>query len=97
MNKRAKLIKDYYRNKIKNVEVLIDNVWDPHNVAAALRSADGLGIGKVLLYYTFNKFPDLKKRGKKSSASANKWVPLEKASIKSLQAKKKEGLSIHFA
>ncbi len=91
MKKRAKLIKDYYKNKIKNVEILIDNVWDPHNAAAVLRSADGLGIGKVLLYYTFNKFPDLKKIGKRSSASANKWIPLKRVNLKDLKRKKEHG------
>ncbi len=90
---RMKKVEEYYSNKIKDVEILIDNVWDPHNVAALSRTADGLGLEKINLYYTHNKFPDFSKVGKKSSSSANKWIKYEK--IKDLKKfadeKKKEG------
>jgi len=76
--RRAKLVEEYYSNKIKDVEILVDNVWDPHNVAALSRTADGFGISKINLYYTHNKFPDLEKVGKKSSSSANKWIKFSK-------------------
>lgn len=91
--RRKKLIEGYYKNKIKDVEVLVDNVWDPHNVAALSRTADGLGISKIDLYYTYNKFPDFESVGKKSSASANKWTKFERISDFDLfvSAKKKEG------
>ena len=91
--RRKKLIEVYYKNKIKDVEVLIDNVWDPHNVAALSRTADGLGISKIDLYYTYNKFPDFERVGKKSSASANKWIKFEKISNfeEFVAAKKREG------
>lgn len=90
---RKKRIEAYYKNKIPNVEILIDNVWDPHNAAAVLRSCDGFGISKINLYYTYNEFPKLRGMGKKSSASANKWLELNR--IKDLNAfvrmKKKAG------
>lgn len=76
--RRKKLIEHYYSNKIKDIELLIDNVWDPHNVAAVARTADGMGVAKINLYYTYNAFPDLKHVGKKSSSSANKWIKFEK-------------------
>ncbi|MDP3881705.1 MAG: TrmH family RNA methyltransferase [Nanoarchaeota archaeon] len=75
---RKKKIERYYSNKIKDVELLIDNVWDPHNVAAIARTADGLGIERINLYYTYNKFPNFKDLGKKSSSSANKWIKFDK-------------------
>ena len=50
---------------------VIENIHDPHNVSAMLRSADAVGIHEVQLVYTKEKFP---KVGKKSSSSANKWV-----------------------
>jgi tRNA (guanosine-2'-O-)-methyltransferase len=91
--KRKKLVGDYYSNKIKNVELFVDNVWDPHNVAALSRTADALGIEKINLYYTYNKFPDFSRVGKKSSSSATKWIKFDK--IKDLELfvreKKKEG------
>jgi tRNA (guanosine-2'-O-)-methyltransferase len=90
---RVKKIEEYYKNKIPNVELLIDNVWDPHNVAAVSRTADGLGIAKINLYYTYNKFPDLEHVGKKSSSSANKWIRYERIDNLNafVSAKKKEG------
>ena len=90
---RKKRIEAYYRNKIPHVEILIDNVWDPHNVAAVARTADGLGISTIHLYYTYNEFPPLHKVGKKTSASANQWIRFAK--IEDLSAfvaqKKSEG------
>ncbi len=72
--RRKKRIKEYYKNKIEGAELMVDNVFDVHNVAALSRSADGLGIEKINLYYTYNKFPDMKRNGKKSSSTANKWI-----------------------
>ena len=87
---RAKKVEEYYKNKISDVELLVDNVWDPHNVAALSRTADGFGISKINLYYTHNKFPDLEHVGKKSSSSANKWVKFEKISdLKEFVSEKK--------
>lgn len=90
---RRKKVEEYYKNKLPDVEILVDNVWDPHNVAALSRTADGLGISKINLYYTHNKFPDLEHVGKKSSSSANKWVKFENVlDLKAfVSAKKKEG------
>lgn len=91
--RRKKIVSEYYKNKIKDVELMVDNVWDPHNVAALSRTADGLGIRKINLYYTYNKFPDLEKKGKKSSSSATKWIKFDKVEDlgKFVRVKKKEG------
>ncbi len=75
--RRKKLVEYYNNNKIAGVELLVDNIWDPHNLAAILRSCDGFGISKVNLYYSYNPLPDLNKQGKSSSSSANQWVRSE--------------------
>ncbi|MFQ5797883.1 MAG: TrmH family RNA methyltransferase [Bacteroidota bacterium] len=54
-----------------DLTVVIENIHDPHNVSAILRSADAVGVCQVQLVYTREKFARL---GRKSSASAQKWV-----------------------
>lgn len=94
-DRRRKLVEEYYKNKLNDVELLVDNVWDPHNVAALSRTADGLGISRINLYYTYNKFPDMERVGKKSSSSANKWIKFSKVSDlnKFVSDKKGEGFA----
>lgn len=61
--------------KQPTLTIILENVHDPHNVSAVLRSCDAVGIIKVFLIYNgFQKFPEL---GERSSASARKWIDTE--------------------
>ena len=53
----------------------MENIHDPHNVSAIFRTCDAVGIPKVSLIYNSDSFPRI---GKKSSASAYKWVEKDK-------------------
>ncbi len=54
-----------------DLTVVMEDIFDPHNVSAVLRTADAVGILEVQLLYVNEEFPKL---GRKSSASAMKWV-----------------------
>lgn len=73
--KRFEKIENVVKKRQKYLTLVLENIHDPHNVSAILRSADSAGIDKIYLIYNSNKFPKI---GKKSSASAKKWIELVK-------------------
>ncbi|MBU6205828.1 MAG: RNA methyltransferase [Bacteroidetes bacterium] len=55
-----------------DLTLVFENVWDPHNISAVLRTADAVGVMEVYVLYT----QDVKrtKLGRRSSSSAKKWI-----------------------
>ncbi|MDH4069329.1 MAG: RNA methyltransferase, partial [Ignavibacteria bacterium] len=58
-----------------DLTVVMENIYDPHNVSAIMRTCDAVGILKAELLYYSEPFPRI---GKKSSSSAGKWVDRRK-------------------
>jgi tRNA (guanosine-2'-O-)-methyltransferase len=69
--RRLARIRQVLERRQSDLTVVMENVHDPHNVSAILRSCDAVGVLQVELVYTSERFPRI---GKKSSSSANKWI-----------------------
>lgn len=55
-----------------DLTVVLENVFDPHNISAVMRTADAVGIQDIFILN--NKIPPHRKWGAKSSSSAAKWL-----------------------
>ena len=57
-----------------DLTVVLENVFDPHNISAVMRTCDAVGIQDI--YILNSKIPPHKKWGVKSSSSAAKWLSI---------------------
>lgn len=55
-----------------DLTVVLENVFDPHNVSAVMRTCDAVGVQDIYVLNT--KIPRHKKWGARSSSSAAKWL-----------------------
>lgn len=77
-----------------DVAVVVENVHDPHNVSAVLRSCDATGVPTAYLLYSVEEPPPLSKG---VSASANRWLDVHRvASVpECYDALRARGLNIY--
>lgn len=57
-----------------DLTVVLENVFDPHNVSAVMRTCDAVGIQDV--YILNNRIPPHRKWGYRSSSTAAKWLSI---------------------
>jgi len=57
-----------------DITIVLENVFDPHNISAVMRTCDAVGVQEVYVLNT--KIPRHKKWGAKSSSSAAKWLTI---------------------
>jgi tRNA (guanosine-2'-O-)-methyltransferase len=55
-----------------DITIVLENVFDPHNISAVMRTCDAVGVQEIYVLNT--KIPRHKKWGVKSSSSAAKWL-----------------------
>src|SRR5947208_14084620 len=55
--------------------LVVENIHDPHNLGAILRSCDAVGVMRVMMVYYIESPPEI---GKTSSSGAAKWLNFER-------------------
>lgn len=75
--KRAKRLQSVVQKRQSNLTIVLENVHDPHNIGAVLRSCDSVGIMEIFVLYTE---PDLQEDrlylSKKTASGAQKWIDI---------------------
>lgn len=71
--RRAKKLKEVAARRQPNITVILENVFDTHNIGAVLRSCDSIGIMEVFILYTAG-YVERVKLGKRTAAGTRKWV-----------------------
>jgi len=71
--RREKFISVLSRRQ-NDITVVLENVFDPHNISAVMRTCDAVGVQDIYVLNT--KIPPHKKWGAKSSSSAAKWLTI---------------------
>lgn len=61
-------------NRQDDLTVVLENVFDPHNISAVMRTCDAIGVQDIYVLNT--KIPRHKKWGAKSSSSAAQWLSI---------------------
>lgn len=86
-------LKNVLANRQFDLTVVMENVFDPHNVSAVMRTCDAVGIQDIYILNT--KIGKHKKWGARSSSSAAKWLTIheyDNASVCFAELRKKFSL-----
>ncbi len=71
---REAKVRNVLNRRQSDLTVILENVFDPHNISAVMRTCDAVGIQDVYVLNT--KIPRHKKFGSKSSSSALGWLSI---------------------
>ncbi len=71
---RHKRLTTVLNHRQPDLTVVLENVFDPHNVSAVMRTCDAVGIQDV--YILNNRIPPHKKWGYRSSSTAAEWLTI---------------------
>ncbi len=71
--RHAKLL-SVLQKRQTDLTVVLENVFDPHNISAVMRTCDAVGVQEIHILNT--RIPPHRKWGAKSSSSAAKWLSI---------------------
>jgi tRNA (guanosine-2'-O-)-methyltransferase len=71
---RTNRLESVLNKRQPDLTVVLENVFDPHNISAVMRTCDAVGIQDI--YILNHKIPPHRKWGAKSSSSAAKWLSI---------------------
>ena len=88
---RLQKLKRVARNRQAGLTLVLEDVFDPHNLGAVTRSCDAFGIQELHVIFETHPEFDPKQVGKNSSTATNKWLNYHihhhtETAIRSLQA-----------
>ena len=87
---RLQKIESVLQKRQNDLTLILENVFDPHNVSAVMRSCDAVGVQEIYVVNTIE--PPTKRWGYRSSGSAYKWITVNQftdleACVKAVRAK----------
>ena len=71
--RRAK-VESLIEKRQGGLTVIVEDVTNPHNIAAIIRSCDAFGVQSIQVVDSSGKWTDFLRVGRDSSSSANRWV-----------------------
>jgi len=71
---RTQKLQQVLSKRQADVTLVLENVHDPHNISAVMRTCESVGIQDIFVLNT--KMPTHKKFGERSSSSALKWLTI---------------------
>ena len=72
---RTEKMRSVLSHRQPGLVVVLENVHDPHNVGAILRTCDAVGVSKVMMVYTIEEPPSL---GSTSASGVVKWLDFKR-------------------
>lgn len=71
---RIETIRRVVAQRQRGLAVVLEDIHDPHNAEAVLRTCDAIGVQDAYFVFEQEEYYDPKRVGKQSSGSANKWM-----------------------
>ncbi len=81
---RQQRIERVLSKRQNDLTIVLENVFDPHNISAVLRTCDAVGIQEVYVLNT--TIPLHAKWGARSSSSAKKWITIHQLTLSNVLA-----------